>query len=86
MEWTKCHNPIKSNRYSVLLLESFNKFIFAKKQTIIDRYLKNSNFHFNSLKHFKINFQSVNVPKKDSLAHYLSYAALVTYVPVLGAV
>ena len=23
--------------------------------------------------------------KKDSLAHYLSYATLVTYVPILGA-
>ena len=51
-------------------------------------YLKNGDFCPTSAASSALTGTKVNedlFTKKDSLAHYLSYATLMTYVPVLGA-
>ena len=70
-----------------MVKESSKKLSFAKKENSLHIFEKQRYFaklqqplaiyhEPKSIKHFY---------EKDSLAHYLSYATLTTYVPVLGA-
>ena len=70
-----------------MVKEAFRKLSFAKKK-IVDMYLKNGDFCPASTASSALTGTLINkypFTKKDSLSHYLSYATLRTYVPVLGA-
>ena len=70
-----------------MVKESFKKLSFAKKENSLHVFEKRRFFarlqrplaRYHEPKSIKTFY------KKDSLAHYLSYATLMTYVPVLGA-
>ena len=71
-----------------MVKESFKKFNFAKKENWLHVFEKRQFFAqlqrplalYHQPKSIKKTFY-----KKDSLAHYLSYTTLMTYVPILGA-
>ena len=89
MEQTKSRS--KSNNIQQVqccVRRIFQKIRFCQKKKIINRYLKNGNFCLASTASSALTKTLINkdpFTNKDSLAHYLSYATLVTYVPVLGA-
>ena len=69
-----------------MVKEFFNKLCFAKKK-IVDMFLKNGDFCPASTASSALTRTKMNkdpFPKKDSLAHYLSYATLMTYALVVG--